>query len=330
MTRARDLSKGLQKTVFKFSGDTGQTTFTTADDSTALSYTVGLIDVYYNGVKLAESEYTATNGTSVVLDSGVEDDDIIEVIAVGSHSFTGGGDMNGSKLILDTDGDTSIHADTDDQIDIEIAGADDFRFTANSFNALSGSSVVVDSGATLTLNGTAGTGLVGKQSIWIPAAAMYPESTNGCAELAQVELSNGPELKCLDFDPSSDEHAQFTVAFPKSWNEGTVTFQAFFTVSGTNTGTTAWGLAGVAFADNGDINTAFGTRVVATAKAHSGTSGDLDVSDESGAVTIAGSPSTDELVFFQIMRDVSADDQSGDARLLGIKLFYTNDALSDD
>ena len=41
-------------------------------------------------------------------------------------------------------------------------------------------------------------------------------------------------------------------------------------------------------------------------------------------------PSTDELVFFQIMRDVSADDQSGDARLLGIKLFYTNDALSDD
>jgi len=330
MTRARDLSKGLQKTVFKFSGDTGQTTFTTADDSTALSYTVGLIDVYYNGVKLAESEYTATNGTSVVLDSGVEDDDIIEVIAVGSHSFTGGGDMNGSKLILDTDGDTSIHADTDDQIDIEIAGADDFRFTANSFNALSGSSVVVDSGATLTLNGTAGTGLVGKQTIWIPAAAMYPESTNGCAELAQVELSNGPELKCLDFDPSSDEHAQFTVAFPKSWNEGTVTFQAFFTVSGTNTGTTAWGLAGVAFADNGDINTAFGTRVVATAKAHSGTSGDLDVSDESGAVTIAGSPSTDELVFFQIMRDVSADDQSGDARLLGIKLFYTNDALSDD
>jgi len=330
MTRARDLSKGLQKTVFKFSGDTGQTTFTTADDSTALSYTVGLIDVYYNGVKLAESEYTATNGTSVVLDSGVEDDDIIEVIAVGSHSFTGGGDMNGSKLILDTDGDTSIHADTDDQIDIEIAGADDFRFTANSFNALSGSSVVVDSGATLTLNGTAGTGLVGKQSIWIPAAAMYPESTNGCAELAQVELSNGPELKCLDFDPSSDEHAQFTVAFPKSWNEGTVTFQAFFTVSGTNTGTTAWGLAGVAFADNGDINTAFGTRVVATAKAHSGTSGDLDVSAESGAVTIAGSPSTDELVFFQIMRDVSADDQSGDARLLGIKLFYTNDALSDD
>lgn len=179
-----------------------------------------------------------------------------------------------------------------------------------------------------------GTGLtgavVGKQTIYIPAAAMYPNTTAGCAELAQVELSNGPEIKVLDFDASSDEHAQFTVCFPKLWNEGTVTFQPFWTVTGTNTGTVAWGLSAVAFADNGDINTAFGTNVVTTAKAHSGTSNDLNVSAESGAVTIAGSPGVDEMVFFQIMRDVSADDQSGDARLLGVKLFFTTDALTDE
>ena len=45
-------------------------------------------------------------------------------------------DLNGGKLKLDADSDTSITADTDDQIDIEIAGADDFRFTANNFNVL--------------------------------------------------------------------------------------------------------------------------------------------------------------------------------------------------
>ena len=170
---------------------------------------------------------------------------------------------------------------------------------------------------------------VGKQTMWVPAVAMYPNSTNGCADLAQVELSNGPEIKVLDFDKDSDEFAQFAVAFPKSWNEGTVTFQAFFTATSTNTGTTAWGLSGVAIADNGSCNTAFGTQVVATAKAHSGTSNDLDVSAESGAVTIAGSPSTDEQVFFQISRDVSADDLNADARLLGIKLFFTTDAAND-
>ena len=170
--------------------------------------------------------------------------------------------------------------------------------------------------------------IAGKETIWVPAVAMYPNTTNG-AEAAQVELSNGPEIKTLDFDKDSDEFAQFAVAFPKSWNAGTVTFQAFFTATSTDTGTAAWGLSGVAFADNDDINTAFGTQVVATAKAHSGTSNDLDVAAESGAVTIAGSPAADEYVFFQISRDVSADALNADARLLGIKLFFTTSAAND-
>ena len=216
-------------------------------------------------------------------------------------------DNNGEELILDVDGDTSITADTDDQIDIRVGGSD-----------------VVSIGSKMT-----GSAVTGTQTIWIPAAAMYPESTNGCAELAQVELSNGPELKCLDFDASSDEHAQFTVAFPKSWNEGTITFQVFFTGNSTNTGDVVWTLAGTALADNGSLNTAFGTAVATTGKAHSGTSNDLDVSAESGAVTIAGSPSTDEFVFFEIKRDVSEDNFSADAKLLGVKLFFTTAAGND-
>ena len=170
--------------------------------------------------------------------------------------------------------------------------------------------------------------VAGVETIYVPAAAMYPNSTNGCADLEQVELSNGPELKCLDFDASSDENAQFTVCFPKSWNEGTVTFQAFWTVTGTNTGTVAWGLSGGCIADDASINTAFGTNVVATAKAFSGTSNDMTVSAVSGAVTIANA-AVDTQAYFQVMRDVSADSQSGDARLLGIKLFFTTDAAND-
>jgi len=52
---------------------------------------------------------------------------------------TGDHDLDGNELILDADADTSITADTDDQIDIKIAGADDFTFTANAFNVLTGS-----------------------------------------------------------------------------------------------------------------------------------------------------------------------------------------------
>tara|TARA_Y100000592_G_scaffold62053_1_gene96919 strand:- start:5761 stop:6990 length:1230 start_codon:yes stop_codon:yes gene_type:complete len=171
--------------------------------------------------------------------------------------------------------------------------------------------------------------VAGKESIWVPAVAMYPNTTNGAGALTQTELGNGPEIKALPFDKTSDEFAQFAIAFPKSWNEGTVTFQAFFTADSTDTGTAKFTLAGVALADNDSLNTAFGTAVGPSAKAHSGTANDLDVTAESGAVTIAGSPSVDEYVFFEVSRDVSEDDLDADAKLLGIKLFFTTDAAND-
>ena len=63
-------------------------------------------------------------------------------------------DLNGVELALDADGDTTITADTDDQVDIKIAGADDFQFTANTFTAQTGSSIVAPEGG-LTLGSTA-------------------------------------------------------------------------------------------------------------------------------------------------------------------------------
>jgi len=87
-------------------------------------------------------------------------------------------------------------------------------------------------------------------------------------------------------------------------------------------------LSGVSIADDASVNTAFGTNVVATAKAFSGTSNDMTVSAASGAVTVA-SAAVDTQTYFQVMRDVSADSQAGDARLLGIKLFFTTDAKND-
>jgi hypothetical protein len=49
------------RTITEFTATAGQTTFSPA------SYTVGYIDVYRNGVKLGTADFTATNGTSVVL-----------------------------------------------------------------------------------------------------------------------------------------------------------------------------------------------------------------------------------------------------------------------
>lgn len=64
-------------------------------------------------------------------------------------------DADGKEIILDADGDTSITADTDDQIDVKIAGSDDFKITANLFDILSGSSLNVNAGASLKVAGVA-------------------------------------------------------------------------------------------------------------------------------------------------------------------------------
>ena len=93
-------------------------------------------------------------------------------------------DAQGKEIILDADADTSITADTDDQIDIKIAGADDFQFTANTFTALSGSTVAIASGATIANSGTA-TGFstdltaIGDGSVSAPSIANSGDTNTG-------------------------------------------------------------------------------------------------------------------------------------------------------
>jgi hypothetical protein len=203
----------------------------------------------------------------------------------------------------------------------------DFNFGSTTRLATTNTGVEITGVATV---GGAAVKVAGKETIFVPAVAMYPSTTNPCSDVEQVETTAlRPDLKVLDFAADADDFAQFAIAMPKSWNEGTVTFQPFWTVTGTNTGTVAWQLAGIAVSNDDTINTAFGTQVATTALAFSGTSNDLMVSAESGAVTIAGSPAANDMCFFQINRDTSADDQTGAARLLGVKMFFTTDAAND-
>jgi hypothetical protein len=59
------------RTVTEFTATAGQTTFTPA------SYTVGFIDVYRNGTRLGTADFTATNGTTVVLATAASSGDLV-------------------------------------------------------------------------------------------------------------------------------------------------------------------------------------------------------------------------------------------------------------
>jgi hypothetical protein len=76
---------------FKYTATASQTTFSGADDNVnTLGYDAGFMDVYLNGVKLvsgASNDYVATNGTSIVLNSGAAANDILEAIAYGTFEL---------------------------------------------------------------------------------------------------------------------------------------------------------------------------------------------------------------------------------------------------
>ena len=141
-----------QNAVIKLTGTITGNSIVTVPDSvekvyivtngTSGAYTVQFKTASGTGVTFGVSEKTTklfySDGTNIV-DAG----------------FSGGTDLDGKELILDADADTSITADTDDQIDIKIAGADDFQFTANTFTAQSGSTIAAQAltATTVTASG---------------------------------------------------------------------------------------------------------------------------------------------------------------------------------
>jgi len=73
---------------FEYTATANQTTFTGADsNSKTLAYDAGFIDVYLNGVKLANSDYTATSGSSIILGSGAAVNDILMIVAYGTFQL---------------------------------------------------------------------------------------------------------------------------------------------------------------------------------------------------------------------------------------------------
>ena len=91
------------------------------------------------------SEKTSTNG--VTIDSlSIKDGGLVAA---------GNIDVNGNNLVLDANANTYLDAGTDDTIKVYVSGAEDLRIAANAINVLSGTTLTIDSGATIANSGTA-------------------------------------------------------------------------------------------------------------------------------------------------------------------------------
>jgi hypothetical protein len=169
----------------------------------------------------------------------------------------------------------------------------------------------------------------GVQSIPVLAAAMTPSTTNGAASNTTETTTNDVMLPTLDFDSTTQEHAQFLFPMPKSWDEGTLTAQFIWTAD-SGSGDCIWGIQAVAMSEGDALDAAWGTAEEVTDSLT--TAGDQHSSSWTDPITPGGSPVEGDVVAFRVYRKAAdgADTLDGvDARLIGIRLNYTTDAADD-
>ena len=130
-------SNGVRK-KHTYTATASQTSFSGAgDEGITLAYRdSNYVDVYQNGVKLSEADYTSTSGTAIVLATGATVSDMIEVVVYDVFSVadtvskSAGGTFDGNVAMagtLDVTGETTIsnHLNMGDTDSIKLgAGAD--------------------------------------------------------------------------------------------------------------------------------------------------------------------------------------------------------------
>jgi hypothetical protein len=88
------LANNALRQIYEFVATAGQTTF-------LANYNTGMVDVFYNGSKLVSTEYTAGNGTSIILGFACNLNDTIEIHAYSYQvgAFVGQSQLNGTGFV---------------------------------------------------------------------------------------------------------------------------------------------------------------------------------------------------------------------------------------
>ena len=123
-------------TTDSFTGDGSATTFTLSKKPFDES---ALLVVINNVVQKPTTNFTVSGTTLTIVGTAVASGDVIYATHIGGALPIGQAvsvDLNGAsdQLILDADADTTISADTDDQIDVKVGGTDRVSFTSTGIN----------------------------------------------------------------------------------------------------------------------------------------------------------------------------------------------------
>lgn len=137
-----DTSSVTTRVIQKFTATSSQTTFTITG-----GYTVGMVDVFLNGIKLDNAtEFTASNGSTVVLASGAATGDIVEVYKYGGQ-FIANNTLRQSTLFTATAGQTTFTVNYSvGFVDVFYNGS---KLDSSEFTATNGTSIVLGTACVL-------------------------------------------------------------------------------------------------------------------------------------------------------------------------------------
>ena len=124
----KSVGSGVTWAAFPTARTVGLQTATANQTSFSFTYNVGFLDVYINGVKLTTNEFTATNGTSVVLTEGAFVGDQVQLISFNTTASGGGGGSGISEVVQDTTPQLGGNLDLNSKI---INGSGNIDYTGN-------------------------------------------------------------------------------------------------------------------------------------------------------------------------------------------------------
>jgi hypothetical protein len=105
---------GVTWATFPSLRNTGITTATNGQTTFNFAYNINFLDVFVNGVKLSSTEYTANNGSTVILSTPCFQDDIVELVSYNTVSGSGSG--SSGAVILNDLTDVTLNAPASDQV----------------------------------------------------------------------------------------------------------------------------------------------------------------------------------------------------------------------
>jgi hypothetical protein len=186
----------------------------------------------------------------------------------------------------------------------------------------------VTAGAIVGGNGTDVVATVPKRSIIIRAEGLRPNTTDPCADAVQAETGTGGK-NYVTRSFAANEQGSMDMFLPENYDGGTVTWwYSWISPSGSSAGDTViFSLRGSSTQNGDAIGEAQGSPVTITDTLLTGTDR-YHKSDESSALTIAGSPSGGDLVIWEIER--TGGTMAEEAPLLTVYIRYGTNNVSDE